>query len=254
MKKISRRNFVKLAGLAVTGLAFGSACGMSAQAENSRSDSKMSGKITAGTGGDKYIPYAERTGAESVVYFTRDLSAAGLIKIYDKISSVLSGKIAVKLHTGEPHGPNIIPRPWVKELFAKKIPNATIIETNTYYGGARYTTDQHRKTLEVNGWTFSPVDITDADGTVTLPVPGGKWFKEMSVGKSMLNYDSFLTLTHFKGHAMGGFGGSNKNIGIGCADGRTLLRKNLWRKSPSRRRLPFRISREKSLTSTLCAT
>ena len=220
MKKISRRNFVKLAGLAVTGLAFGSACGMSAQAENSRSDSKMSGKITAGTGGDKYIPYAERTGAESVVYFTRDLSAAGLIKIYDKISSVLSGKIAVKLHTGEPHGPNIIPRPWVKELFAKKIPNATIIETNTYYGGARYTTDQHRKTLEVNGWTFSPVDITDADGTVTLPVPGGKWFKEMSVGKSMLNYDSFLTLTHFKGHAMGGFGGSNKNIGIGCADGR----------------------------------
>lgn len=177
-------------------------------------------KIVAGTGGDKYVPYESRTGAESVVYFTRDLTAAGLIKIFDRISSVLSGKIAVKLHTGEQHGPNIIPRPWVKELFAQKIPNATIIETNTYYHGDRYTTAAHRKTLEVNGWNFAPVDITDESGTAMLPVEGGKWFTEMSVGKSMLGYDSFLALTHFKGHTMGGFGGSNKNIGIGCADGR----------------------------------
>ena len=176
--------------------------------------------ITAGTGGEKYIPYSERTGAESVVYFTRDLSAAGLIKIFDKVKEVLSGKIAVKLHTGEQHGPNIIPRPWVKELFENRIPNATIIETNTYYEGDRYTTEQHRKTLEVNGWTFAPVDITDENDIALLPVPNGKWFHEMAVGKNMLNYDSFLALTHFKGHVMGGFGGSNKNLGIGCADGR----------------------------------
>ena len=176
--------------------------------------------ITAGTGGEKYIPYSERTGAESIVYFTRDLSAAGLTKIFDKVKSVLSGKIAVKLHTGEQHGPNIIPRPWVKELFEKRIPDATIIETNTYYAGDRYTTEQHRKTLEVNGWTFAPVDITDENDIALLPVPNGKWFHEMAVGKNMLNYDSFLALTHFKGHMMGGFGGSNKNLGIGCADGR----------------------------------
>ena len=176
--------------------------------------------ITAGTGGEKYIPYSERTGAESVVYFTRDLSAAGLTKIFDKVKSVLSGKIAVKLHTGEQHGPNIIPRPWVKELFEKRIPDATIIETNTYYAGDRYTTERHRKTLEVNGWTFAPVDITDENDIALLPVPNGKWFHEMAVGKNMLNYDSFLALTHFKGHVMGGFGGSNKNLGIGCADGR----------------------------------
>ena len=176
--------------------------------------------ITAGTGGEKYIPYSERSGAESVVYFTRDLSAAGLIKIFDKVKEVLSGKIAVKLHTGEQHGPNIIPRPWVKELFEKRIPDAKIIETNTYYEGDRYTTDLHRKTLEVNGWTFAPVDITDENDIALLPVPGGKWFHEMAVGKNMLNYDSFLALTHFKGHVMGGFGGSNKNLGIGCADGR----------------------------------
>ena len=173
-----------------------------------------------GKDGNKYIPFEERTGESSVVFFTRDLSAEGLKKIYDKVASVLCGKVAVKLHTGEAEGPNIIPRPWVKELLASRLPDATIIETNTYYEGTRYTTEAHRKTLEVNGWTFCPVDITDEHGVTTLPVTNGKWFKEMHVGESMTNYDSMLVLTHFKGHTMGGFGGSNKNIGIGCADGR----------------------------------
>ena len=177
-------------------------------------------KIVPGKGGDRYIPYQARSGSESIVYFTRDLSPEGLLKIYDKVSACLTGKVGIKLHTGEPKGPNIIPRPWVKELIAKRLPEAAIIETNTYYDGDRYTTEGHRKTLEVNGWTFAPVDILDEDGTALLPVEGGKWFKEMSVGKNLLNYDSMLALTHFKGHVQGGFGGSNKNIGIGCADGR----------------------------------
>ena len=173
-----------------------------------------------GTNGDKYVPYAQRTGNESIVYFTRDLSAQGLQAIYRRVAANLTGKVAIKLHTGEQHGPNIIPRPWVQNLMAKELPEATIVETNSYYEGDRYTTDLHRKTLEINGWTFAPVDIMDEHGTAMLPVTGGKWFTEMSVGKDLLNYDSFLALTHFKGHAMGGFGGSNKNIGIGCADGR----------------------------------
>ena len=174
----------------------------------------------SGNGGEHYIPYNKRSGEESVVYFTRDLSAEGLIKIFEKVGGRLEGKVAVKLHTGEKHGPNIIPRPWVKALLEEKLPEASIVETNTYYEGDRYTTEQHRETLKVNGWTFSPVDIMDEDGTVMLPVKNGKWFTEMSVGKNLLNYDSLLVLTHFKGHVMGGFGGSNKNIGIGCADGR----------------------------------
>ena len=177
-------------------------------------------KVVPGKDGNKYIPFEERNGESSVVFFTRDLSEEGLKKVYDKVGSVLTGKIAVKLHTGEAEGPNIIPRPWVKELFASRLKDAAIIETNTYYEGSRYTTEAHRKTLEVNGWTFCPVDITDEHGVAALPVKGGKWFKEMHVGESMLNYDSLLVLTHFKGHMMGGFGGSNKNIGIGCADGR----------------------------------
>jgi uncharacterized Fe-S center protein len=171
--------------------------------------------------GRKYVPISERSGNESIVYFTRDLSAEGLLKVYRKVSANLTGKIAVKLHTGEQYGPNIIPRPWVKELFDKELKESgTIVETNTYYEGDRYTTEQHRKTLEVNGWTFAPVDIMDEDGTEMWPVTNGKWFTEMSVGDHMKHYDSLLALTHFKGHVQGGFGGSNKNIGIGCADGR----------------------------------
>ena len=173
-----------------------------------------------GRDGNRYVPFEERTGESSTVYFTRDLSEEGLRKIYDRVGSVLTGRIAVKLHTGEEEGPNIIPRPWVRALIEQRLPDAAIVETNTYYEGSRYTTPAHRKTLEVNGWTFCPVDITDEFGVTALPVKGGKWFDEMHVGKSLPTYDSLLVLTHFKGHTMGGFGGANKNIGIGCADGR----------------------------------
>lgn len=175
---------------------------------------------TPGKDGNKYVPYEQRTGNESIVYFTRNLGPEGLIKAYEQVSANISGRTGVKLHTGEQHGPNIIPSAWVKALMQKDLPGASIIETNTYYAGDRYTTEQHRKTLEVNGWTFCPVDIIDEEDTTTLPVIGGKWFTKMSVGSHLPDYQSLVVLTHFKGHSQGGFGGSNKNIGIGCADGR----------------------------------
>jgi len=213
---ISRRTFVK--GVAAT---VGAASAGVLPGQASAAESAMKGtKPMAGTGGDKYFPYDQREGAESVVWFTRDLSADGLRKIFAKVGSALTGKVAIKLHTGEKNGPNIIPRPWVQELIARDLPGATIVETNAYYTGDRHTTALHRETLKVNGWTFTPVDIMDEHGTAMLPVKGGKWFTEMSVGKGLLAYDSLLALTHFKGHVMGGFGGSDKNIGIGCADGR----------------------------------
>lgn len=170
--------------------------------------------------GSKYIPFKDRESEESIVYFTRDLSPEGLKKIYERVNKGIDGKIAIKLHTGEPHGPNIIPASWIKDFIKEECPDATIIETNTYYEGERYTTEKHRKTLMINGWDFCPVDIIDEDGTIDLPVENGKWFDHMTVGKNLVNYNSLITLTHFKGHTMGGFGGSNKNIGIGCADGR----------------------------------
>lgn len=155
----------------------------------------------------------------SIVYFTRDISAKGLIKIYQKVNQDIQGKVAIKLHTGEPHGPNILPREMVKEFY-ETVPNATIVETNVYYDSPRQTTEGHREVLKTNGWTFCPVDIMDEEGTVMLPIKGGKHFKEMSMGSHILNYDSMIVLTHFKGHTMGGFGGSIKNIAIGCADGK----------------------------------
>ena len=170
----------------------------------------------------KYVPYEERTGNESIVYFTRDLSPEGIKKAYEKVSANITGKVAIKLHTGEKNGPNIVPSAWVKKVMetTDSLKDATIVETNTFYVGDRYTTEQHLETLKVNGWDFCPVDIMDAEGTVDLPVRGGKWFDHMTLGKTMVDYDSMFVLTHFKGHTMGGFGGSNKNIGIGCADGR----------------------------------
>ena len=176
--------------------------------------------IMPGLGGERYIRPEERTGNESIVYFTRDLSAEGLRRAYAMVDGGITGRVAVKLHTGEKHGPNILPREWVKELLQEDLPGATIVETNTYYDGDRYTTEQHLETLKVNGWTFCPVDIMDAEGTVELPIAGGKWGQKMTLGKDIMNYDSLVALTHFKGHTQGGFGGSNKNLGIGMADGR----------------------------------
>ena len=180
----------------------------------------MKNQPIPGTGGEHYVPMDQRGGGRSVVYFTRDLSPEGLKKLYARICGPITGKVAVKLHTGEKNGPNIIPSAWVKEFLADCLPQATIVETNTFYDGDRYTTARHRETLKVNGWNFCPVDIMDEEGTVDLPVKEGKWFDHMTMGSHVTRYDSLLALTHFKGHTMGGFGGSNKNLGIGMADGR----------------------------------
>lgn len=175
----------------------------------------------AATDGNVYIPFDQREGEESIVYFTRDLSPEGIAKAYAKVKGCIDGKVAVKVHTGEPNGPNIIPASWVEVFMKDELPDGVIVETNTYYEGGRYTSEQHRKTLEVNGWTFCDVDILDDGGDYFMPVEGGKWFDAVAVGGNLLNYDSMLVLTHFKGHTQGGFGGSNKNVGIGCASGQT---------------------------------
>lgn len=106
------------------------------------------------------------------VYFTKDLSAAGLLKLYKLVNGDITGRTALKLHTGEPNGPNIIPREWVK-AFQAEVPS-TIVECNVFYASPRQTTAGHREVLKTNGWTFSPVDIMDEDGDVALPIKGGK--------------------------------------------------------------------------------
>ena len=157
---------------------------------------------------------------KATVYFTPEITTESLLRIYEKVCAPLQGRIAIKLHTGEPHGPNILPRDMVRALQAR-IPKSAIVECNVLYPSPRQTTEGHRETLRTNGWTFCPMDTMDADGEVSLPIPGGRHLREVAVGKNLLNYDSMLVLTHFKGHVMGGFGGSLKNIAIGCASGKT---------------------------------
>lgn len=174
---------------------------------------------------------------KATVYFTPEITTESLLRIYEKVCAPLQGRIAIKLHTGEPHGPNILPRDMVRALQAR-IPKSSIVECNVLYPSPRQTTEGHRETLRTNGWTFCPVDIMDADGEVSLPIPGERHLREVAVGKNLLNYDSMLVLTHFKGHVMGGFGGSLKNIAIGCASGKTGKAQlhsdgtNLWAGGP----------------------
>lgn len=186
----------------------------------SRRDFVKGGIVTVGALTSGFYPQIVSATEKPKVYFIKELSVAGLLKAYTQVSQHISGKIAVKLHSGEPDGPNILPREWIKE-FLLKVPNTTVVECNTLYDSPRQTTEGHRKTLERNGWTaFTTVDIMDEEGDANLPILGGKWLKEVAVGKHLLNYDSMIVLTHFKGHVMGGFGGSLKNISIGCASGK----------------------------------
>ena len=169
--------------------------------------------------GCKNVTGKKYKGTRAKVYYTKHIDSEHLIKLYNLINDEIYGKVAIKVHTGEKNGPNILPRDMVK-AFQSQIPNSSIIETNTLYKGDRFTTESHRDTLKVNGWTFCPVDIMDEDGDVSLPVRNGKHLKEVAMGGHIVNYDSMVVLTHFKGHAMGGFGGSLKNIAIGCASGK----------------------------------
>ena len=169
--------------------------------------------------GSKNVTGTNYTGSAAKVYFTKKIDTEHLIKLYKLINENIYGKVGIKLHTGEKHGPNILPRDMV-QAFQAQIPDSAIVECNTLYHGDRYTTESHRETLKINGWTFCPVDIMDEnEETVDFPVNNGLHLKYVTMGGHLANYDSLIVLTHFKGHTMGGFGGSVKNIAIGCASG-----------------------------------
>ena len=169
--------------------------------------------------GSKNVTGLDVPGSRAKVFFTPVIDAEHLFKLYRRVNEGIYGRTAIKLHTGEKHGPNILPRDLVRD-FQSRIPNSNIVETNTPYEGDRYTTEGHRETLKVNGWDFCPVDILDEEGGVDLPVRNGFHLDHVTMGGHIVNYDSLIVLTHFKGHAMGGFGGSMKNIAIGLASGR----------------------------------
>ena len=153
---------------------------------------------------------------KSKVFFTREITPSAVVGLYCALGIELPGKVAVKLHSGEPGNQNFIhPDFWKPAI---DLVGGTMVECNTAYDGGRNTTEKHLKTMQQHGWSDSfPVDILDAEGEVALPVHGGKHLTVNYVGDHMANYDSMLVLSHFKGHPMGGFGGALKNISIGLA-------------------------------------
>ena len=151
------------------------------------------------------------------VYFTKEITPESVVKMYETLGINLPGKVAVKLHSGEQGNQNYIRPEFVKAMVEHV--NGTVVECNTAYGGARNTTEKHKKLIEDHGWTkYFDVDLMDEEGPdMKLDIPNGKVIKENFVGKNLQNYDSMLVLSHFKGHPMGGYGGALKQLSIGVA-------------------------------------
>ena len=175
-------------------------------------ETAKSEKIFTETSSEKNIKISD-------VYMTKEISPESLVKIYRALNVEPSGKIAVKISTGEP-GSNYL-RPELIQDLIFTLNNATIVECNTIYGRFRGNTQSHLKVVEQHGFTkIAPVEIMDADGYISLPVKNGESIKENFVGKTFTNYDYFIVLSHFKGHTMAGFGGAIKNTSIGIASAR----------------------------------
>lgn len=150
------------------------------------------------------------------VYMFREITPENLVKIYEALGRKAEGRVAVKISTGEPGGHNYLKPELIKDLVQKL--DGTIVECNTAYEGRRLRTEDHYRAAEEHGFTaIAPVDIMDAEGDVALPVAGGRHLTEDYVGSHYPDYDFTVVLSHFKGHAMGGFGGAIKNISIGIA-------------------------------------
>lgn len=159
------------------------------------------------------------------VYFIGDITPENIIKAYEAVGKKLTGKVAVKMHSGEQGNQNYLRPEFVKDVI--NYVNGTVVECNTAYEGARNSTEKHKKLIEEHEWNkYFPFDLLDEEGPdMELDIPNGKILKKNYVGKDLANYDSLLVLSHFKGHAMGGFGGALKQLSIGCASsaGKTLI-------------------------------
>ena len=155
--------------------------------------------------------------AKPIVYFTPVITPASVSALYDLVCAPLTGKIAVKLHSGEEGNQNFLKPDFWRPLIDRI--GGTVVECNTAYPGARNSTEKHKKLLDDHGWTqYFDVDLLDATGPdLALPVENGHALKENFVGTNLADYDSLLVLSHFNGHPMGGFGGALKQLSIGCA-------------------------------------
>lgn len=177
------------------------------------------------------------------VYFTRNLDSKSLIKLFDKLNVKLPGKVAVKVHSGEVGNQNFLHPSFFVPIV--EYVNGNVVECNTAYPGARNTTAKHKLTFTTNGWNqYFDVDLMDEnDDDVIFDIENGHQIHKNYLGSHILNYDSMLVVSHFKGHPMGGFGGALKQLSIGCASsrgkayihsaGRTTDQYDLWNNLPA---------------------
>lgn len=163
----------------------------------------------------------------SIVYMTTEITPESLVKIYEALGKEAKGRVAVKISTGESEETGYLRPAFIKPLV--DLVNGTIVECNTAYGGVRSNTADHRKAIEERGFTeangFKKVDIMDEEGNMNIPVKDSTHIKYDIVGTHLANYDFMINLAHFKGHAMGGFGGvlKNQSIGVASADGKAYI-------------------------------
>ena len=152
-----------------------------------------------------------------IVYFSKVITPEKVLELLLKTGVNLPGKVAIKVHSGEKGNQNFLKPEFWKPVIDHV--GGTVVECNTAYQGQRDTTERHRKLLEDHGWIrHFPVDLLDAEGPdLELPIPNGKVIQKNFVGKDIVNYDSMLVLSHFKGHPMGGYGGALKQLSIGVA-------------------------------------
>ena len=154
--------------------------------------------------------------SNSVVYFTSDISTEGLVKIYEQLDWQPTGSVAVKISTGEPPASNYLRPELIGDLVQQV--DGTIVECNTAYGGSRGSSAMHRQVAEDHGFTaIADFDLMDEEGEVEWPMSGGSRLDKVIVGSHAENYSDWVILSHFKGHAMAGFGGAIKNVGIGIS-------------------------------------
>lgn len=161
---------------------------------------------------------------KSVVYMTESITPEGLLAAYRALGWTPTGKVAVKLSTGEPPASNYLRPELIKDLVQSV--DGTIVECNTAYGGSRAETAMHYQVAKDHGFTeIADVDILDEEGSMQLAVSGGSNLKTNYVGSHFNDYDSYVVLSHFKGHAMAGFGGAIKNIsiGLGSSEGKCVI-------------------------------
>ena len=149
------------------------------------------------------------------VYFTKDITPESVLRLYKALGVNLPGKVAVKVHSGEPGNQNFLRPDFWREMI--NYVGGTVVECNTAYAGKRNTTEAHLETFHNHGWDEFPIEILDAEGPDTVLEMKGNVIQKNYVGKGMANYDSMLVLSHFKGHPMGGYGGAIKQLSIGCA-------------------------------------